>query len=203
MTLNLHKAEEIFKEASSINPGAWVQHSRNVAAAARTIASKDSEIEEEKAYIFGLLHDIGRHKYLSGMNHILEGYNFLMEKGYEEAARICMTHTFAFKDVNAIYGKWDSSEEEIKIVEKYINSIQYNEYDLLIQLCDSIALPNGFALIEKRFVETALRSGINNLTLFKWKSVLNIKKYFEDKIGCPIYALLPNIVQNTFGKLEV
>jgi hypothetical protein len=202
MTLTLHKAEKIFEEASRINSGAWVKHSRNVAAAARVIARKDLELEEEKAYIFGLLHDIGRHKYLSGMNHILEGYNFLMEKGYEEAARICMTHTFAFKDVNAIYGKWDSLED-MKIVEKYINSIRYNEYDLLIQLCDSLALPNGFALIEKRFVETALRSGINNLTLFKWKSVLNIKKYFEDKIGCPIYALLPNIVQNTFGKLEV
>lgn len=201
MTLNLHKAEKIFEEASRTNPGAWVKHSRNVAAAASIIASKDLVIEEEKAYVFGLLHDIGRYKYLSGMNHILEGYNFLMEKGCEEEARICITHTFAFKDVNAIYGQWDSSEGDIKIVEKYINSIQYNEYDLLIQLCDSIALPNGLTLIEKRFVETALRLGINSLTLCKWKAVLNIKKYFEDKIGCSIYSLLPDIVQNTFGKL--
>lgn len=203
MTLSLQKAEEIFEEASRINSGAWVKHSRNVAEAARFIASKDLDLYEEKAYIFGLLHDIGRHKYLNGMNHILEGYNFLMEKGYEEEARICMTHTFAFKDVNAIYGQWDSSEVEIKIVERYINSIQYNEYDLLIQLCDSLALPNGFALIEKRFVETALRVGINSLTLCKWRAVLNIKKYFEDKIGCPIYELLPDVIQNTFGKLEV
>lgn len=50
-----------------------------MAEAARFIASKDLELEEEKAYIFGLLHDIGRHKYLSGMHHIREGYNFLID----------------------------------------------------------------------------------------------------------------------------
>lgn len=202
MTLNLQEAESIFKESSRRNPGAWVEHSRNVAKAARLIARKDFELDEEKAYIFGLLHDIGRYKYPIGMKHVLEGYNFFMEKGYEEEARICMTHTFAYKDVNAIYGKWDSIDE-IKIVERYISKLKYNDYDLLIQLCDSLALPNGFVLIEKRFVETALRAGINSLTLCKWRAVLNIKKYFEERIGCSIYKLLPNIVQTTFGKLEV
>lgn len=203
MMLNLQESEEIFQEASSINPGAWVQHSKNVAAAARCIAGRVQDLDEEKAYIFGLLHDIGRRKYLKGMKHVLEGYNFLIEKGCEEAARICMTHTFAYKNVYAIYGQWDSSEAEIKLVEKYISSIKYDEYDLLIQLCDSLALPCGVTLIEKRFVETALRTGISSLTLCKWKAVLTIKNYFEEKIGCSIYSLLPNIVQNTFGKLEV
>lgn len=202
MTLNLQEAESIFKEASRRNPGAWVEHSRNVAKAARLIARKDFELDEEKAYIFGLLHDIGRYKYSLGMKHVLEGYNFFMKKGYEEEARICMTHTFAYKDVNAIYGKWDS-EDEVKIVEIYISNLKYNDYDLLIQLCDSLALPDGFVLIEKRFVETALRAGINSLTLCKWRAVLDIKKYFEERIGCSIYKLLPNIVQTTFGELEV
>lgn len=42
-----------------------------------------------------------------------------------------MPRTFAFKDVNTIYGQWESSEADIEFVEKYIDSIQYNEYDLL------------------------------------------------------------------------
>lgn len=203
MTLYLQEAEEILEEAKRLNPGAWVEHSKNVAIAARLIASKNSKLNEEKAYMLGLLHDIGRRKYLKGMAHVLEGYNFLMGKGYEEAARICMTHTFPYKNVNAIYGQWDSQNREVRVVEKYIKSIEYNEYDLLIQLCDSLALPKGFTLIEKRFVETALRSGINSLTLCKWRVVLDIKKYFENKIGCSIYELLPNIIENTFGRIEV
>jgi len=202
MMLNVEEAEAILEEAEKLNPGVWVGHSRNVAMAAKLIASKNSKLSEEKAYILGLLHDIGRRKYLRGMSHVLEGYNFLIEKGYEEAARICMTHTFPSKDVQAIYGEWNCSEAELKAVEKYINNIEYNEYDLLIQLCDSLVLPEGFTLIEKRFVETALKSGINNLILCRWRAILDIKKYFENKIGCSIYGLLPNIIENTFGKMN-
>lgn len=198
MRLELQEAEEILKEGAILNPGLWVEHSRNVAKAAKLIASKSQKLDEEKAYILGLMHDIGRRKYLKGMNHVLEGYNFMSIKGYEEAARICMTHTFAYKDVNAIYGKWDCTGEEIKFVEEYIKNIEYDEYDLLIQLCDSLVLPNGFSLIEKRFVETALKSGINSFTLHKWKKVIEIKKHFEKEIGSSIYNLLPDVIENTF-----
>jgi hypothetical protein len=197
--LNVGEAEAILEEAEKLNPGVWIQHSRNVAVAAKLIASKNSKLDEEKAYILGLLHDIGRRKYLKGMEHVLEGYNFLMEKGYDEVARICMTHTFPSKDVYAIYGEWNCSEEDVKTVEEYINSVEYDEYDLLIQLCDSLVLPEGFTLIEKRFVGTALKSGINSLILCKWRVVLEIKKYFENKMGCSIYGLLPNVIENTFG----
>lgn len=203
MILNLQDAEAILEEAQSLNPGLWVEHSRNVALAAKLIGSKCPKLSSEKAYILGLLHDIGRRKYLNSMAHVLEGYNFLMKKGFEESARICMTHTFACKDVNAIYGQWNCPLSEIETVENYINSIEYNEYDLLIQLCDSLALPGGFTLIEKRFVETALKSETNGLVLCKWRAVLDIKKHFEMEIGGPIYELLPKVVENTFGKMEV
>ena len=198
MKLDIKEAEEILREAERLNPGSWIEHSKNVALAARLIADKDHGLNSEKAYILGLLHDIGRRKYISGMEHVLYGHAFMKEKDHEEVARICMTHTFPYKDVNAIYGNWDYKREEAEIVEKYIKDIEYDDYDLLIQLCDSFSMPDGFTLIEKRFVNTALRSGISSLIVYKWSAVMDIKKYFEGKIGCSVYKLLPNIVQNTF-----
>jgi hypothetical protein len=198
MRLDIKEAEEILKEAEKLNPGPWIEHSKNVAWAARLIADKNTNLSSEKAYILGLLHDIGRRKHISGMEHVLYGYNFMKEKGYEEAARICMTHTFPYKDVHAIYGNWDYKKEEAETVEKYIKEIEYDDYDLLIQLCDSLSVPDGFTLIEKRFVKTALKSGINSLILYKWRTVIDIKKYFEREIGCSVYKLLPNVIENTF-----
>ena len=55
--------EEALKElelAGTINPGPWVKHSINTGIAARNIAEKIPSMDSEKAYIVGLLHDIGR-----------------------------------------------------------------------------------------------------------------------------------------------
>lgn len=47
--------------ASDLNPGAWKQHSLNVARAARTIA-EHCNLDSDLAYNMGLLHDIGRYE---------------------------------------------------------------------------------------------------------------------------------------------
>lgn len=202
MILDTMTAEKILEEAEKVNPGAWIEHSKNVALSAKLIASRISELDEEKAYVLGLLHDIGRRKYLSGMKHVLEGYNFMMEKNDEEIARICMTHTFPSKNIYSIYGEWNCEETEIETVKEFISATEYNDYDYLIQLCDSLSTPSGFTLIEKRFVQTSLRSGINSLILSKWKAVFDIKKYFENKTGCSIYELLPGVISNTFENIK-
>lgn len=69
----------------------------------------------------------------------------------------------------------------------------------LIQLCDALALPGGFCLIEKRLVDVALRHGTNPYTIPKWKAFLEIQREFEETIGGSIYALLPGVIENTFG----
>jgi len=196
---DLQQAEELLEEAKALNPGVWINHSIYVAKAARLISERCPDMDETVAYILGLLHDIGRRTGATGMRHVIDGYLFLMEKGFADAARICMTHTFSFKDIQAIYGKWNCSAEELIIIQDYIKKVTYDDYDLLIQLCDSLALPVGFCLLEKRFVDTALKYGTNNLTVAKWKSVLELKDYFERKIGCSIYGILPNIIESTFG----
>jgi len=79
-----------------------------------------------------------------------------------------------------------------------LNSIVYDDYDLLIQLCDALSLDDGFCILEKKMVSSVIKFGIKESTLMKWKATFEIKKYFEQKIGRAIYDLLPNIVENTF-----
>lgn len=195
----LQKANDLLDKAKELNPGLWIDHSVNVAKAARIIAEHCSELDPETAYILGLLHDIGRRVGVSQMRHIIDGYNYLISMGYNDAARICMTHTFSYKNINAIFGEWDCEIDELKFIENYIYNIEYCDYDLLIQLSDSLAIPSGFCLIEKRMIDTALKFGPNEYSVKKWKGVLDIKQYFEKKTNCSIYTLMPGIVKNTFG----
>lgn len=82
--------------------------------------------------------------------------------------------------------------------EKYFNEVEYNDYDKLIQLCDALALHNGFTLIEKRLIDVALRHGVNEYNVPKWKAFMELKKYFEGKMGKSVYSVLPGVIENTF-----
>lgn len=195
----LAKAEELIAEAAERNPGPWVAHSRYAGEAAQAIADKHPDLDADAAYILGFLHDIGRRVGVTGMRHVLDGYNFLMELGYDDAARICMTHSFPIKDVNYVGGKWDCTEEEFEFVREYLNGIEFNKYDRLIQICDGISLPTGHCLIEKRMVDVALRYGTSQYSVPRWKAFFEIKQEFEQEIGCSIYSLLPGVIENTFG----
>jgi hypothetical protein len=194
----LQEANALLAEAGKLNPGPWISHSNYVAEAARLIAEKTNELDSETAYILGLLHDVGRREGITDMHHIISGYNFLKKKGFDEAARVCITHPFLVKKIECYSGKWDCSESEIGFIKNYLKDIEYNDYDKLIQFCDAIALPSGFCLVEKRMIDVALRYGINDLIIDKWKITMDIKQYFEHKIGKSIYTMLPGVIENTF-----
>lgn len=194
----LQEAELLLEEAGKINPGPWVNHSIYAGKAAKLIAQNCEDIESDTAYVLGLLHDIGRRFGITGMRHVLDGYNFLMEKGFYRAAKICITHSFDFKDIKCGFGKWDCTNEEYEFVKQYLKNAEYDDYDRLIQLCDALAFIDGYYLIEKRMVEASLRHGINEHTTQKWKATLETKEYFEQKMKKSIYSILPGVVENTF-----
>ena len=52
-------ARQELKIAGEMNPGPWIAHSLNVAEAARRIAGACAPLDSEKAFVCGLLHDIG------------------------------------------------------------------------------------------------------------------------------------------------
>ena len=81
MELNIQTAELALREASESNPGAWADHSRFVAEACKNIASHCKDLSSEQAYIFGLLHDIGRYAGVSSERHLIDGYRYCMERG--------------------------------------------------------------------------------------------------------------------------
>ncbi len=193
-----HQADQILEEAEKSNPGPWTAHSRYAAKAASLIAGHIPELSPEAAYVFGLLHDIGRWKGVSDMLHIIDGYRLMMDMGYPEVARICLTHSFPLQDVCTMKQNWDGSIEDHEFIRAFLGSVEYNPYDQLIQLCDALALPDGFCLIEKRLIDVALRRGINEYTIPKWKATFNIKQAFDQKIGHSIYELLPGVVGTTF-----
>lgn len=196
------KAEALLREAELLNPGAWVAHSRLVGQAAEIIAAHLTGLDSQAAATLGLLHDIGRRAGVTDLRHCLDGYIYLHELGYEDAARICITHIFTVQDINAGTGKWDCSEDEIRFIQQYLAGVHYDDYDCLIQLCDALALPTGFCLLEKRLVDVAIRRGTNATTVDKWKATFQVKADFEARIGKSIYTLLPGVIENTFGGMH-
>lgn len=57
-------------------------------------------------------------------------------------------------------------------------------------ICDAISYPNGPTYIEKRLVDVVLKRGFNELTIPKWKALLELKSYFDKKTGRDIYLLV-------------
>ena len=176
-----------------------MQHSRYVAQAAEAVAGAHPRLDADSAYVLGLLHDIGRREGTASLRHIIDGYNFLHEKGFDDAARICITHSFPIVDINAAAGQWDCTQDELEFVTEFLYGIDFTEYDRLIQLCDALAMSSGFCLIEKRMVDVAMRHGVNEYTIPRWKARMQIKEKFEKEIGGSVYRLLPGVVENTFG----
>ena len=117
-----------------------------------------------------------------------------MEKGWDEVAKICMTHSYVMMQEEFDYEPITKEEIEIK---KYILNCQADDYDLLIQLCDSLATDYGFVIIEKRFVDVIRRYGILEKYIEGWNKTFEIKEYFEAKMGCSIYDVLPDIEKTT------
>jgi hypothetical protein len=198
------RAERYLREAADLNPGPWVRHAEFAAVAARAIAERHPGLDAERACVLGLLHDIGRRTGGPGVadvRHLLDGFVFMRDEGFAACARVCLTHAFPspIKAVGAFAGSWDCPTEERDFVQSYLNGIEYSAYDRLVQLCDALAQPTGFCLIEKRLVDVALRRGFNEFTLAKWRAFLGLRQEFDDAIGTSVYDLLPGVVENTFG----
>ncbi len=184
------KAENLLQEAEKLNQGLWVAHCKTTGFCAKAIAEKCNNLSPDTAYIFGLLHDIGRREGVTDMKHIIDGYKFMKALGYDECARICLTHSFPYKNINSYNGQNDCNASETEFIIEYLNNTEHNDYDRLIQLCDALSFPNGPTYIEKRLVDVAIRRGINDFTIPKWKAFLELKDYFDNKTGTDIYKLI-------------
>ncbi len=195
---NREAAEKELEIARQLDQGLWIQHSINVGLAAQFIAERCGNLNQDKAYVLGLLHDIGRRFGASARRHAIDGYKFVLEKEWDEVGRICLTHIFPVPDFDKDLGKNDMSDEESEFVKKYLADIVYDDYDKLIIVCDSIADAQGFCMLEKRFVNSTRRYGTFPFTVERWNATFDMKAYFEQIMNCSIYDVLPNIKETTF-----
>ncbi len=200
MLLTREIAEQTLEKASHSNPGPWVEHSRYVALACENIAMHCPHLDTDRAYIYGLLHDIGRYAGVTSEKHLLDGYRYCINYGWEKAAQICISHAFMIQDISTSIGTFDMSSEEKSFIDCFVKEAVYDDYDHLVQLCDALALPTGFCLLEKRFIDVALRYGTPPVMAERWKVVLDLQKHFETIIECSIYDCLPGVIDNTFKR---
>lgn len=165
----------------------WENHSRGAATVAERLAEK-AGMDKDLAYSMGLLHDIGRYKSVkTGMNHIIYGYELLMEKGMPEIARICLTHSFNPKEKVQILEL--DEPEKAEFVKQFVMSVEYDDYDKLIQLADFMAGSHGITTIERRFCSVLSRHDLPEPQKVLRK-LYELKEYFDKKCGVEnIYSL--------------
>ena len=184
---NREEAEALLREAERCNPGPWGNHSRIAAQCAEKIATA-AGMDGEKAYVLGLLHDIGRKYGIKHLAHVYDGYHYMMSLGYDDAARICLTHSFCQPKLAVYIGNFDISKEQQARLQSLLNDIEYDDYDRLIQLCDCLAGSEGVMNMEARMLDVKHRYGFYRQD--KWDTNLWLKAYFEARTGRNIYEIV-------------
>lgn len=181
---SVQEAEQLLAEAEQCNPGPWGNHSRTAAHCAERIAVY-AGLCPEKAYVLGLLHDIGRKFGVSHLKHVSDGYTYMLGLDYPDAARICLTHSFNEMKIEGYIGRFDTSEEETNMIRTRLREIIPDDYDLLIQLCDAISGAEGVLDIVDRMSDVKRRYGMYDQG--KWDRNLELKSIFEQKMGRNLY----------------
>ena len=69
--------------AEKMNPGPWTAHCYNVAKAARLNAEACGDLDRDKAFMCGLLHDMGRRTGIAAVRHIIGGCQRILHFGEE------------------------------------------------------------------------------------------------------------------------
>ncbi|MCD7771196.1 MAG: HD domain-containing protein [Oscillospiraceae bacterium] len=182
------EAEKILCDGEAKSPGTWASHSRVTARTAEAIAERCCSLDADKAYILGLLHDIGRSFGESQMRHVYDGYRYMLSLGYDEAARVCLTHSFNRQRLDDYVGQCDITFDEKKELEELLLSTDFDDYDRLIQLCDGLAGKTRVIRLEERAEDIELRYG--SYPERKLEKNLELKAYFEKMTGEDLYRLL-------------
>ncbi len=168
----------------------YIAHTSNVAKCAEVVAAKCG-MDKDKAYVLGLLHDFGKRQkeQETGVFHAQDGYDEMMRLGYDEVARVCLTHTFIKNPIDR--DNFNHKKEWLDWADDLLKDIEYDDYDKLIQMCDLFAEALSVVSIEARFEGVAKRYGLTQeQKSIATEKALQLKQYFDAKCSCNIYDLL-------------
>lgn len=153
----------------------WELHCKDVALKSELIAKYIKNIDPEYAYIYGLVHDIGRITEEGRKNpksHPIEGWKFMNNKGYPDFAMSCITHSFpCLEDITLVPGmchpEWKPDADITKFKYDYIDSFIINKlknykstiYDKIVLLSDLMSGGNNTISIQNRLDQIYLKFG--------------------------------------------
>ena len=126
------RAERELELAGTMNPGAWVSHSRFCALACEKIAEKIPHLSAGTAYVLGLMHDIGRREGIFQEKHLLDGYRYCMNFGWTQAAKVCISHAFMIPEITMGVGKLDVPASDLAFLKTFLETTEYDDYDRLV-----------------------------------------------------------------------
>lgn len=174
------------------DPKTWYtyeNHVVGVAKIAQLIASEVNGMNADRLYIMGLLHDICRTEQDRKQRfHGILGYEKLLHQD-TEVARTCLLHTFPWNKLMPYEENpalFYNQKQDYDFIADYMSSHPSIDEDYLIQLCDNLANKDGFVTLEQRAKDYKERHPDANLEPILVDS-LEIKQYFEKKIGHDIY----------------
>ena len=178
----------------------WIDHSICVGNAAGRIAEalnkKEMNLNVDKAITLGYIHDIGK-KVGEFHNHVMNGYNYLKELGYdEEYCNICLTHSYLNNDIVCTAGGVPNPKDN-PFLTNFIKKHEYTIEEKLINLCD-LMCPQGNKVftIDKRLIDIMIRRGAYSNTQYHIKETYKLKEYFDNLLGYNLYDLFPEIKEN-------
>ncbi len=188
--------KDVIKEREDLEKpeNRWVKHCIYVAIAAGRIAEKLG-LDADYAIALGYTHDIGRK--LSHPNHTIVGYEYMIEAGFEEEARICLTHSFIDNDINNSAGGVPrgtyNGQKRYDYMNNYLVRTPVNAYDNIVQMCDLFCLETGFTTVEHRMLDITRRKGVYDNSLAHLNKTMELKGRLEQAMGCSLYDLFPEI----------
>lgn len=77
----------------------------------------------------------------------------------------------------------------------FLKNHEYTIYDKIINICD-LFYTNEFVTIDRRLIDVYIRRGVYDNTVYHIKSTIALKRELEDMMGCGLYSLFPEIIDN-------
>ena len=177
------------------------EHVMIVALSAVIIARKINKnannvfIDEEEAFVCGLLHDIGRYivdEQKSKYPHTISGYERCMKLNIPRVAQVCLTHAILDRVTKEEYPAY--TENQIDFVNEKMSKIQRSFYDDLIMLIDLHCRGNQVLSIQERLNKNKV---FYNITSENYcKKYLDVDAAFAKKYNVNIQQVCEFVVNH-------
>jgi putative nucleotidyltransferase with HDIG domain len=170
------------------------KHSKTTANAAKLIAKHIDVIDEEIAYLCGLMHDVGKF-YLKKhelYKHPRIGYELTKNKS-KEISEVCISHAFPnFEAFDHILAYCHGDNEEAYTVCDILKTIKRSVYVDMIQFCDKISGLDRYMTLDTKYAwYLGQNANFQDDTSERYfQSLLKVKASLDELASRDLYEIL-------------